>query len=103
MSAEAKRLAARAKAAENRINYLKMRYLQIMQQHGLKKIAGKVYTLSVRETPVVQIDDEKLLPEQYMTEKVTASPNKQLLKDALKSGVAIPGARLATSYSLQAR
>lgn len=100
---EADRLAASAKSDLNSVAYLKTRYLQTMQEHGLQKVKGNAYALSIRTAESVQIDDEKALPAEYITEKITVSPNKLMLKDALKSGIEIPGARLATSYSLQAR
>ena len=101
LRAESQRLAARARAAENRINFLKMKYMQIMDQHGLKKVNGQVYSISVRTTDVVQITDEAALPPQYITEKITTAPDKTALRDALKAGAAVPGAQLAKSYSLR--
>ena len=98
---EADRLAARAHAAENRIRYLKMRYLQIMQDHGLQKVRGQMYCLSVRSCSVVNVTDEKALPPEYVVEKTTLTPNKVAIRKALKEGAEIPGAELAKSYSLQ--
>jgi hypothetical protein len=101
LRAESQRLAARARTAENRINFLKMKYMQIMDQHGLKKVNGQVYSISVRATDIVQITDEAVLPQEYVTQKVTTAPDKTALRDALKQGQTIPGAQLAKSYSLR--
>ena len=101
LRAESQRLAARARAAENRINFLKMKYMQIMEQHGLQKVRGQVYSMSVRTTDVVQITDEQALPQEYVTQKITTAPDKVALRDALKAGAVVPGAQLAKSYSLR--
>lgn len=98
---EAGRLMESARSDENTINFLKMRYLMVMQRHGLQKISGSAYKVSVRSCDIVQITDEKALPQQYITEKVTTAPDKVALRDALKNGEAIPGAQLAKSYSLR--
>lgn len=50
---------------------------------------------SIRNTPQkVVITDEGLLPGKYIKEKVTKSPDKVLLKSALKNGAVIDGAYL---------
>lgn len=99
--AEAKRLLASAQSEENSVSYLKMKYLQVMQTHGLQKVKGAAYKLSIRATPVVQIEDMAALPKEYLVEKVTTTPDKLRLRDDLKSGMTIPGAKLGQNFSLQ--
>lgn len=101
LRAEAQRLSSRARTAENRIAYLKMRYMQAIEQSGLQGIKGSVYRLSIRGTDVVKITDELVLPAEYVRTKTTIEPDKTAIKAALKEGVEIPGAELAKSYSLQ--
>lgn len=103
LEAESKRLARRAKSLERGMNYLKGQYLSTMQEHGLQKLSGNVYAVSIRKTPVVRIEDEKAIPAEYWTEKVERSVSKTLIKDALKQGQEVPGACMAESYSLQVR
>lgn len=103
LEAESKRLARRAKSLERGINYLKSNYLGTMQEHGLQKLNGNVYAVSIRKTPVVRIDDEKAIPAEYWTEKVERSVSKTAIKDALKQGQEVPGACMAESYSLLVR
>lgn len=98
---EADRLNKRAKTLENTRNYLKMRYLQIMEQHGLKKISGKAYTLSRRATKCVQIIDESIIPESLKRKKTIVEPDKRSILEVLKSGLEVPGCQLAESVSLQ--
>ncbi len=101
--AEADRLRRRAKTLENTRNYLKMRYLQTMEQHGLQKIKGQVYTLSRRATKVVQILDEKAIPADFLRVKTTIEPAKTDILASLKIGKPVPGCALGESYSLQVR
>lgn len=103
LEAESKRLARRAKSLERGMNYLKVSYLSTMQRHGLQKLNGNVYAVSIRKTPVVRIEDEKAIPAEYWTEKVERSISKTMIKDALKQGQEVPGACMAESYSLQVR
>lgn len=103
LDAESKRLARRAKSIERSINYLKGTYLGTMQEHGLKKVQGNVYSVSIRATPVVRIDDEAKVPLDYWTIKETRSVNKTAIRDAIKLGAEIPGAAMGTSFSLQVR
>ena len=103
LKAEADRLAKRAKSLENTRNYLKMRYLQVMEKHGLKKVSGSTYTLSRRATKCVQIINENDIPDDLWREKVPREPAKQDIMALLKSGKEVPGCQLEESVSLQVR
>ena len=103
LKAEADRLDKRAKSLESTRKYLKMRYLQIMEKHGLKKVSGSTYTLSRRSTKCVQIINEKDIPDGLWREKVTREPAKQDIMELLKIGKEVPGCKLAESISLQVK
>lgn len=103
LKAEADRLAKRAKALENTRNFLKMRYLQVMEQHGLKKVSGQTYTLSRRASKVVQIVEENAIPAELWRVKTIREPAKQDIMALLKIGKEVPGCQLAESVSLQVR
>ena len=101
---EAKRLAAKAKAAESRLAYLKELYITSMRTSGIKKISGNAYTISVREADAVAVTVQvETLPEIYRRTKITVEPEKTLIKEALKGGLNIPGCALVKTYSLQVR
>lgn len=102
---EGRRLSSKAKTAENRIAWLKNRYLTIMQNNGLKKVKGDLYSLSVRATPTVIITNENAIPDDgiYIKTKIERTPDKIAIKEGLKGGLEIPGCELGTSYSLQVR
>lgn len=102
--AHADKLAAKAKAAKSRIDYLRARYTDSMLCAGVKKISGSVYDLSVRTSQAVSVTaniDE--IPEEYKRTKVIVEPDKAKIKDMLKHGFSIPGCALVDNYSLQVR
>lgn len=103
LKSEADRLLKRAKSLENTRNYLKMRYLQVMEANGLKKVSGNTYTLSRRATKCVQILEEDVIPEELWRVKTTREPAKQDIMALLKIGKEVPGCQLAESVSLQVR
>ena len=103
LKAEADRLLKRASSIENTRNYLKSRYLEVMERHDLKKVSGSTYTLSRRATKCVQIINEKDIPDDLWREKVTREPAKQDIIALLKNGQEVPGCQLAESVSLQVK
>lgn len=97
---EAERLMNKAKAAENRVKFLKGYHLYTMEQHGLQYVVGKVYSMRQRITKVVNIVDEKLVPEKWYKLKTTRTLAKFDMLDALNKGEKIPGVTLGESVTL---
>ena len=100
---EGARLYARARSIERRLDYLKRRYLETMQEHGLKRVAGNAYALSVRISRAVEITDMSSIPAEYRREKVEVTADKTALKEAMQNGATIPGCSLMERPSLQVR
>lgn len=101
---EAQRLSSKAKTAEGRINYLKHQYLCTMQSAGLTKIQGNAYSVSIRQTPSVEVTDVDSLDDMYCRiVPAKREPDKKLIAEALKGGMTIPGCRLTHNDSLQIR
>ena len=98
---EAGRLMNSARSDENTVAFLKARYVAVMRKHGLQKIKGAAYKISMRASDVVSITNEDKLPPEFMRVKTSTEPDKAAIKAALKDGQEIPGAELAKSYSLQ--
>ena len=103
LKAEADRLLKRARSIENTRNFLKSRYLEVMERHGLRKVSGSTYTLSRRAAKCVQINNEEDIPDELWREKVTREPDKRVIMELLKIGKEVPGCQLAESVSLQVR
>ena len=95
--AEAKRLTDRARAFERNAKACKDRVLWAMETTGRDKIKRQLFTITrAKPRPVVEIDDEALLPSEYVIEKVTRAPDKKALLEALKAGE-VAGAHLGES------
>ena len=103
IKAESKRLARKAQTAQNRLDYIRARYLTIMQQHGLRKVSGKVYTASVRESQAVAIEDQNAIPAEFWKVKEERTVDKVMVKNHIKAGQVVPGCSLIPTYSLQTR
>ena len=101
---EARRLAAKARAAESRLAWLKEHYTIVLRENGLKKVSGNAYTINVRESEAIAVTAQtEDLPELYRRTKTTMEPDKAPIKEALKGGLRIPGCALVKTYSLQVR
>ena len=67
---------------------------RIMQSVEMGKIEAPDFTASIRRVPPsVIVTDEDSLPDQYG--RITRSPDKTALKEALGRGEAVPGASLS--------
>lgn len=71
------------------------------ERTGVTKINGVHANISFRASERTIIDDEKLIPEEYITKKVVESIDKTKLKTALKNGVEIVGARIEKIQNIQ--
>lgn len=101
---ESRRLAAKARAAESRLAWLKEHYTIVLRENGLKKVSGNAYTISVRESEAVAVTAQtEELPELYRRITIRIEPDKNAIKEALKGGLTIPGCALMKTYSLQVR
>lgn len=96
---EARAFTNAARAIENKLDRLKAHYQRTMQEHGLKKVSGNVFTLSIRATAIADVDESQL-PEQWWNIKTTRTPAKADILRALKRGEEVPGATISHSYSL---
>ena len=101
LEAEGKRLIARSRSIRNNLGYLDNRYMTTMQAHGMKKISGDLYSISLRASDVVNVTDMDVLPAEFLRVKTVVDPDKVRIKDALKQGQEVPGAELKKSYSLR--
>lgn len=92
---EIDRLTAMKKVLDNRKSKFKEYVKENMERLDLKKIETELGTLSVASNPAsVEIFDETLIAEEYKKEKVTVTIDKTAIKNALKSGKEVQGARL---------
>lgn len=87
----------RAKAKSDRFKEI---INNAMRMSNTKKIETELFTISTRDTKVVKIIDETKIPLEFMNEKITYTPMKKELKQAIESGQVIEGAELGYNESV---
>jgi hypothetical protein len=100
ISEEIKRLQALKKAKENVVQKLKDTVVNAMQIYGIEKVETPTLKLSIRRSEAVEVDDN-FDDDIYMIKKVTYTPDKTRLKEAIKKGESIQGVTLKENYNLQ--
>ena len=93
-------LAERRKSMERKIERLQGLMLNSMIENEEKEVSSPKYVAKVRYTDVTEIEDEDLIPEEFMTEKVVKNPDKMAIKKAIKAGQEVSGARVIAKPSI---
>jgi len=96
------RMAKRRKAIESRVEWLRHYLKTNMDRCGITEIKSPEFVLKiVKNPPMMVIDHQDAIPEQFMRIiPETREPDKNALKEALKTGEVIPGAHLETQTRL---
>jgi hypothetical protein len=94
-------MAKRRKALESRVKWIKD-YLKCgMEQTGITKIECPYFKLAIQNNPAaVNVLDESLIPDQFKEQVIVWKIDKTAIKEAIKSGVAVPGAELVSGTRL---
>nr|DAJ33646.1 MAG TPA: resistance protein [Caudoviricetes sp.] len=101
--AEEKRFYAMKKTAANKKQFLKQYLEDNMRLIGKTKFKVGVFNFSIQNNPPsVDIYDETLIPEQYLIEQ-PAKIDKAGIKELLKQGEEVPGAKLKQTEGLRIR
>lgn len=98
LKAEKDALAEREKAAKRKIESLESYLETALAGQGFETPKVKV---SFRKSKVVEITDERKIPEEYVRTKVEKSPDKIAIKEALKNNFQIPGAFMKEKTNIQ--
>lgn len=95
IDAEIERLKQRKQVIVNSDKSLREYLLRNMEAAGITKIQCPLFTASLRiGLESVEIEDETLLPDEFVKAEVVTKADKNSIKAALKSGVEVPGATL---------
>lgn len=87
------RLTERKRIITNRKESLKEYLRTNMDAAGITKITHPLFTITCgKGKPIVVIDDEKAIPDDFVNVKVTSAPDKAAIAKALKDGKQVPGA-----------
>ena len=96
---EAKRLLDAARVYDKSVERLEDNLLSSVVQLG--NIKTNFVSISTRRNKSVEIADDAELPLQY--QRVKIEPNKTAIKEALESGIDVPGAQIVEKFSLLIR
>jgi len=97
-------MARRRRAMENRVRWLRDYLKYSMEAAGVTKIESPWFRLAVQKNPeAVEITNEAVVPADYKSEVVTVRIDKATIREALKSGIEVPGAVLTQGTRLAVR
>lgn len=86
-------LQARKSRAERRKEALRGLMFKLLKAAGVPRVPLADATISIgKKAAVVEIVDEALLPKAYV--RVSTSPDKTAIKEALQAGASVPGAKM---------
>jgi len=100
-TAEMKRLKAYIDQEQKKIDRLKNALLQSMLLTGTEKLESDFWRLSVRRSEAVEVDIVEALPSQFINIKNVVTADKVAIKEAIKRGENITGARIIENFNLQ--
>lgn len=98
---EIKRLTERKQALKNAQERVKNNLKSAMEEFGIVEIKGQTLKISFRKSESVEVDNVDLLDDKFKRVKVEA--DKTAIKQAIKSGEQVNGARLVENNNLQIR
>ncbi|EKZ3628192.1 siphovirus Gp157 family protein [Listeria monocytogenes] len=102
LETEIKRLSERKTTINNNIKRLKQSLQDAMEAANKPKIKTNLFTLGIRKSPPsVAVEDESKL-NAYLVEQ-PKKLDKTRLKDDLKKGIEVPGAKIIQTERLQIR
>ena len=99
---ELKRIAAAKRTAENTAKSMKERLLWFMETTGRTTLPAGIFVVGTQNATSVELTGPaEDLPDEF--KKVTVEPKKDLIKDAIKAGVPVEGARLVVRKHVRIR
>lgn len=97
LKAEAKNLTTRATASANKVKNLKGYLASSINTMELKSVTAGVHKLSTRKgSQSVEIVDVDMLPADFVEYVTTTKADKNLIKEKLKLGETVEGAKMVT-------
>jgi DNA repair exonuclease SbcCD ATPase subunit len=98
---EIKRLKAMKDSKERAITRLKEAVREAMLVSNIDKIESPLFKLSLRRSESVEVDLVEALPSDFRNVKNVITADKVAIKEAIKRGENIIGARIVENFSLQ--
>jgi hypothetical protein len=101
IDAEIERLKGLKKTREKTIERLETTVSNAMQLYQINKLETPTLKISFRKSESVEIDNEADIPAQFLKEKTTYTIDKTAIKEAIKKGEVVIGARLQVNQNIQ--
>jgi hypothetical protein len=101
INAEIDRLKDLKKVRENALERLKNNISKAMQLFQVDEIKTPLIKINFRKSESVEVDNLALLDAKFLNEKVTITPDKMAIKEAIKNGEDVNGARLVINNNIQ--
>lgn len=101
IEAEIKRLKAMKDTKDRSISRLKEALRDAMLVSGIDKIESSLFKLSLRRSEAVEVDVVEALPNAFQNVKNVVTADKVAIKEAIKRGENVMGARIIENFSLQ--
>jgi hypothetical protein len=101
IDAEIERLKGLKKSREKTIERLETTVSNAMQLYQINKLETPTLKISFRKSESVEIDNEAEIPAQFLKEKTTYIIDKTAIKEAIKKGEVVIGARLQVNQNIQ--
>lgn len=98
---EIKRLKAMKDNKDRAITRLKEALRQAMLVSAIDKIESPLFKLSLRRSEAVEVDVVEALPSEFVNVKNVVTADKVAIKEAIKRGENVFGARLIENFNLQ--
>lgn len=101
IDAEIERLKKASEKNKRDIDRMKKALIQFMDIVGEQKVKGGTFTVSLRKSSKLIVDNLEKIPKDYLRVKSTVEADKNAIKDILKNGETIEGCHIEESVSAQ--
>jgi anti-sigma28 factor (negative regulator of flagellin synthesis) len=98
---EIKRLKSMKESRDKKVEWLKESVKKAMLVSGIEKVESHLFKLSVRRSEAVEVDVVEALPSAFQNVKNVVTADKVAIKEAIKRGEFVMGARIIENLNLQ--
>ena len=101
IDAEIKRLKAMKESRDKKVAWLTESLKRAMLVSGIEKIESPLFKISLRRSEAVEVDVVEALPNAFQNVKNVVTADKMAIKEAIKRGENVFGARIVENFNLQ--
>jgi hypothetical protein len=100
IDAEIKRLKTMKESRDKKVIWLTESLKKAMLVSGIEKIESPLFKISLRRSEAVEVDVVEALPASFQNVKNVVTADKMAIKEAIKKGENVFGARIIENYNL---